>query len=127
MVSTSGEPTRLSPRRLPCVAALTAACLASSPMPAFAQAAVPVGFWSTADGYETFQVSANGYCDFQATQPETNLYTHVVGQCWWQSSSNGGIMTIMNTTNYKPAPIYENIVWVNSTTITIWGDVFYRR
>jgi hypothetical protein len=26
-----------------------------------------------------------------------------------------------------PALIPENIVWVNNTTITVWGDVFYRR
>ena len=25
------------------------------------------------------------------------------------------------------APIYWNVLWVNTTTITVNGDVFYRR
>jgi hypothetical protein len=39
----------------------------------------------------------------------------------------GGILTIMNTNQFQPAPIYENIVWINRSSISVWGDVFIRR
>jgi len=90
----------------------TAALAQSSPM--------PVGFWSTGSGNETLYVG-DGMCKFQAQG------TLIVGKCSWKGSSAGGILTIMNTNQFKPAPIYENIVWVNGTTIRVWGDVFFRR
>jgi len=81
----------------------------------------PIGFWSTGSGNETLYVGADGTCKFEGPG------TLVLGKCGWKASSGGGILTIMNTNQFKPAPIYENIVWVNCTTISVWGDVFYRR
>ena len=46
--------------------------------------------------------------------------------CGWQASSRGGILTILNQTNYKPAPIRYSVVWMNTTTITVFGDVFHK-
>jgi hypothetical protein len=89
--------------------------------PVAAQSPAPVGFWSTGSGNETLYVGGNGVCKFQAQG------TLVVGKCSWNSSSGGGILTIMNTNQFKPAPIRENIVWVNRRTIKVWGDVFFLR
>jgi len=100
--------------------ALLAAATAASA--ALAQSSPkPVGFWSTGSGNETLYVGGDGMCKFQAQG------TLIVGKCSWNASSAGGILTIMNTNQFKPAPIYENIVWVNATTIKVWGDVFFRR
>jgi hypothetical protein len=98
---------------LAAVAADTAALAQSSPK--------PIGFWSTGSGNETLYVGADGTCKFEGPG------TLVLGKCSWKASSGGGILTIMNTNQFKPAPIYENIVWVNRTTIRVWGDVFYRK
>jgi hypothetical protein len=45
----------------------------------------------------------------------------------WNPSSRGGILTIMSSQTYRPAPVYFNVVWVNQSTITVEGDVFYRQ
>ena len=82
---------------------------------------VPMGFWSTGSGNETLYVGGNGTCKFEGPG------TLVLGKCSWKASSGGGILPIMNTNQFKPAPIYEIIVWVNQTTISVWDDVFYRR
>lgn len=84
-------------------------------------APAPVGYWVTADGSEMLLVSETG-CKFAAS----NGFT-VLGKCGWNPTSRGGILTIMNVYNYNPAPIRYNIVWVNQKTITVWGDVFYKR
>ena len=99
--------------------------LCAVPLDARAQAVPPIGQWSTADGHERLLVTRNGYCDFAAEGPSGQ--THILGSCSWRSSSRGGILTIMNTNQFKPAPIYENIVWINDRSISVWGDVFYRR
>jgi hypothetical protein len=84
-------------------------------------ASAPVGYWVTADGSEMLFVSETG-CKFAAS----NGFT-VLGTCAWNPTSRGGILTIMNVYNYKPAPIRYTIVWVNQNTITVWGDVFHKR
>lgn len=99
--------------------------LGAAPLGARAQSAAPIGQWSTADGHERLMVTQNGYCDFAAEGPSGQ--THVLGSCSWRSSSRGGILTIMNTNQFKPAPIYYNIVWINQRSISVWGDVFFRR
>jgi len=102
------------------LAALLAAGITATA--ALAQASpAPIGFWSTGSGNETLYIGANGTCKFEGPG------TLVLGKCGWKASSGGGILTIMNTNQFKPAPIYENIVWVNRTTIRVWGDVFYRK
>ncbi len=99
-------------------AALIACAIASA---AHAQSAPPFGYWTIADNSESLLVSQSGYCEFKA------VATHIVGDCSWNGGNGGGILTIMNTNQFQPAPYPENIVWVNETTITVWGDLFYRR
>ena len=101
------------------VFAVLIACAISSA--AHAQSAPPFGYWTSADNGESLLVSESGYCEFKAGA------TQVVGACSWNGGNGGGILTIMNTNQFQPAAIPENIVWVNQTTITVWGDVFYRR
>lgn len=85
-------------------------------------AAAPVGFWATANGSEQLLVSQSG-CSLAngAGVPTTS------GPCSWNPSSRGGILTIMSSQTRKPAPVYFNVVWVNQSTISVEGDVFYRR
>ena len=90
---------------------------------AFAQGApVPIGYWTTADGMEQLLVQPNGDCSLTATN-----MGGFFGTCSWNPSSNGGILTMMNRTTYKPAPIYYNIIWLDQQTISCDGDVMYRR
>lgn len=93
---------------------------------AWAQAAMPFGFWSTDPGDETFYIGQNG-CQFEAFNARRQPTRLVSGGCSWNSSSRGGILTIMAIQLYKRAPIYFNIVWVNKDTISVYGDIFHRR
>lgn len=106
-------------RRLLAVAALL---LAASPSVAFAQAAPPIGYWTTADNGERLLVEANTSCSFVAVGG-----TQVAGNCVWTSSSDGGILALYYETVRGLAPIYWSCVYVNATTMTVDGDVFYRR
>jgi hypothetical protein len=85
-------------------------------------APAPVGYWLTAGNSEMLLVEASGTCKFAAS----NGFT-VLGKCYWSPTSRGGILTIMNVYNYKPAPIRYSVVWVNQTTITVFGDVFHKK
>jgi hypothetical protein len=84
----------------------------------------PIGSWATKPASEQLFVSANG-CKFTATNGKTTIVQE--GQCSWNPSSAGGILTIMNIHFYQPAPVYYNIVWVNSKQIKVEGDVFYKQ
>jgi hypothetical protein len=103
-------------------AGVAAGLLAASTGIAHAEAAAPVGFWATQDGSEQLLVSQSG-CSLAngAGVPTTS------GPCNWNPSSRGGILTIMSSQTRKPAPVYFNVVWVNQSTISVQGDVFYRR
>ena len=90
-----------------------------------AQSPAPIGFWVTEDGSEQLLIGSNGYCKFYAVNQQ--MTTKVWGECSWNASSNGGILTIMNQGNYIPAPIYYNIIWVDQQTITVYGDVMHKR
>lgn len=85
-------------------------------------AAAPVGFWITGNGSEQLLVSQSG-CSLAngAGIPTTS------GPCSWNASSNGGILTIISSQTRRPAPVYFNVSWVNQSTITVEGDVFYRQ
>jgi len=84
----------------------------------------PIGSWATKPASEQLFVSASG-CKFTGTNGNT---TNVVeGECSWNPSSAGGILTIINIHFYKPAPVYFNIVWVNSKQIKVEGDLFYKQ
>jgi len=94
------------------------------PVAAAAQEAPPpIGYWTTERGDETLYVSENGLCKYEG--PSAGIL--VVGNCSWQATSRGGILTIVTTGGPRPAPVYYNIVWINQTTISVWGDIFYRR
>ncbi|WP_152536115.1 hypothetical protein [Mesorhizobium loti] len=87
---------------------------------ALAQSApAPVGVWYS-DAGETMVIG-------QTCQIEANGTVGAIGQCSWEPSSNGGILTIMNVNAYQPAPVYFNIVWIDDSSFSISGDVFHRR
>ncbi|HEY3800773.1 MAG TPA: hypothetical protein VGL58_20660 [Caulobacteraceae bacterium] len=102
--------------------AVVAAVGLASAGPALAQSSPPFGYWSTADGGERLLIQANATCSLadQYGRPTTS------GSCSWNASYAGGILTIMSSQLYKPAPVYFNVIWVNQNCITVDGDVFYR-
>jgi hypothetical protein len=104
-------------------AALGAVVMAAMATAAHAQAPAPVGLWITADGAERLTVVQTGACSLAGGQGRVISS----GSCSWRASTTGGILTIMSSQNYRPAPIYYNVVWLNQTTITVDGDVFYKR
>jgi hypothetical protein len=112
----------MRPNKYLAAAGLAAGLLAASTGIAHAEAAAPVGFWATQDGSEQLMVSQSG-CSLAngAGVPTTS------GPCKWAPSSGGGILTIMSSQTRRPAPVYFNVVWVNQSTISVQGDVFYRR
>lgn len=85
-------------------------------------APAPTGFWTTGTGAEQLLVRQSG-CSLtnSAGVPTTS------GPCSWNASARGGILTIMSSQTRRPAPVYFNVVWVNESTISVEGDVFYRR
>lgn len=87
---------------------------------AFAQAAAPTGVWVTAGNGETLVVQ-NGYCKLTGNGGQIGA----IGSCSWNPSAPGGILTIMSTLTYKPAPVYFNVVWIDQKTINVSGDVFH--
>ena len=89
--------------------------------PALAAAPPPVGYWTTQDGGEELYVWASG-CRFAA-----NGGTQVAGDCGWNASSAGGILTITYPGYTAPGHVYFNIVYVDQNTISVFGDIFYRR
>ena len=107
-----------------CIAAagFVIGALAVSTGVAHADAAAPVGFWTTQNGSEQLLVSQSGCSLANAAGVPTTS-----GPCKWNPSSRGGILTVMSSQTYRPAPVYFNVVWVNQSTITVEGDVFYRR
>jgi len=87
-----------------------------------AQAAVPFGIWNSTAGPNTLYVTQQ-LCYFESRNP--GKYYRIQGKCSWNPSSDGGILTIYNDAQ-RGAPIYENIVYVNGSTISIWGEIFRR-
>jgi len=90
--------------------------------PARAQAAAPIGYWTTPDNGERLLVEANTSCSFEA-----NGGTAFAGNCTWQSTSRGGILTLYYQTVMGLAPVYWSVVWVDDRNITVNGDPFTRR
>ncbi len=101
---------------------LLAFALAVLATPAFAQAAVPIGFWTTPDGGERLLIEQNTSCSFYAVGG-----SQFGGNCVWQSSSNGGILALYYETIKGLAPVYWSVIWVNQGEITVNGDPFFRR
>jgi hypothetical protein len=88
-----------------------------------AQAPPPIGRWaqSPRDGTESLVVYQNGQCAFFVRGR-----VQVGGTCSWQSSSRGGILTITYPMPLEPGHVRYNIVWINRTTITVFGDVMHK-
>jgi hypothetical protein len=87
-------------------------------------APAPFGTW--VGRAAILNVFANGICAY--TMPSTR----VQGRCGWNNAtSRGGVLTIQyvtpTVTQTFKNQIYFPITWVNSNTITIWGEVFSRR
>ncbi|HHY49561.1 MAG TPA: hypothetical protein GYA10_07425 [Alphaproteobacteria bacterium] len=95
---------------------------ALSSTPALAQAAAPIGFWTTADDGERLMVQPNAQCSFFAVGG-----VQVAGDCTWDSTSRGGILSIWYPMPLGPAAVRYNIVWIDDNTISVFGDIFYRR
>jgi hypothetical protein len=88
-----------------------------------AQAAPPpTGHWETTPPTEQLNVYSNGSCAFLFRGRIT-----VAGRCTWDASSRGGILTIIYPMPLEPGKVRYNIVWVNRTTITVFGDVFHKK
>ena len=87
-------------------------------------APVPFGNWATKPASEQLYVSPR-WCKFAATNGTSSILQE--GECSWNPTSAGGILTIMNIHFYKPAPVRYSIVWVDSKTIKVFGDVFYKQ
>jgi hypothetical protein len=93
-----------------------------SPLPALAQAAVPIGFWTTPDNGERLLIQQDTSCSFYAVGG-----TQLAGNCVWTSSSNGGILAMYYQTANGLAPVYFNVVWANQDLIYVNRDPFIRR
>ena len=96
-------------------------CLMTLPSVAFAQAYAPIGYWATADNGERLLVGADAQCSFAAVGADT-----FGGNCTWESTSTGGILSVWYSTIAGPAAVRWSVVWVNQTTITVNGDVFHK-
>ncbi|ODQ99092.1 hypothetical protein BST27_22300 [Mycobacterium intermedium] len=121
-IAAEGEMMKKSVAVAGLVAGLATGLFAASAGIAHANASAPVGFWVNQTGSEQLLVSANG-CSLAdgAGIPTTS------GPCSWNPSSNGGILTILSSRTRTPSPVYFNVLWINQTTISVYGDVFYRR
>jgi hypothetical protein len=114
--------------RLAIGAVFLALSFAVVPSPARAQAAPPIGHWATIPPTEELYVTANGLCAFYArSAPRAPRRLTVQGSCYWQPSSRGGILTITYPMPLEPGKVRYNIVWINSQTISVWGDIFHLQ
>ena len=87
---------------------------------AFAAAPPPYGSWRSRTSTGELHLYRNGSCAYIG-------YTPVYGRCRWNASSNGGILTLFYPMPLEPGKIYFNIVWINRTTIAIFGERFYAQ
>jgi hypothetical protein len=87
---------------------------------AAAQAPPPIGHWASRTSAAQLLVYQNGACAFLGARP-------VQGNCTWNASSRGGILTLFYPMPLEPGKIYFNIVWVDQATISVFGEFFYRR
>jgi hypothetical protein len=106
--------------RAVCSAAVLTLFLVAGASGARAQAPAPVGHW--AGQGEDLYVYQNGMCAFFA-----NRRVVTQGRCYWQSTSRGGILTITYPMPLEPGKTRYNIVWINRTTISVWGDIMHLQ
>jgi len=111
----------LNPLRVVC-AVMLASSFAFVPSPAPAQAASPpIGHWATSPPSEELYVNPSGCAFYYQGRPR------VQGRCSWNPSSRGGILTITYPMPLEPGKVRYNIVWINRTTISVFGDIFHKR
>jgi len=81
----------------------------------------PIGTW--ANQTEGLVVQQSGACAFLFNGKVTSS-----GTCKWENASaKGGILDLQYPMPLAPGHIYWSVVWVNQTTITVNGDVFYKK
>ena len=87
-----------------------------------AQAAPPpIGTW--ANKTEGLVVQQSGTCAFLFNGKVTSS-----GTCKWETpSAKGGILDMQYPMPLAPGHIRWSVIWVNQTTITLDGDVFYKK
>jgi hypothetical protein len=102
---------------------LRATCLAllfASIQPLVASAAPPpCGRWATNDRVEELDVFSNG-CRFLVRGR-----TQFAGRCGWAPTYRGGILSISYPMPLRPGIVRYSIVWINRSTITVFGDVMH--
>jgi len=104
-------------------ASLAVLLMAATASNSLAQGAPPpFGHWVTSPATEELWVFQNATCSFVFKGKTT-----VSGRCTWDASSRGGILTIIYPMPLEPGKVRYNVVWVNRTTITVWGDVFHKK
>jgi hypothetical protein len=108
--------------RLAICAVSLALAFASAPSPSQAQAPPPIGHWAQPPPGEELYVYQNGTCAFLVRRR-----VQVQGRCTWNPSSRGGILTITYPMPLEPGKVRYNIVWINSQTISVWGDILRRQ
>ena len=87
-----------------------------------AQAAPPpIGTW--ANKTEGLVVQQSGSCGFFV-----NGTVRYSGTCYWETpSARGGILDLTYPMPLAPGHIRWSVIYVNQTTITLDGDVFYKQ
>ncbi len=81
----------------------------------------PIGNW--ANKTEGLVVEQNGTCGFLV-----NGQVRYSGTCRWETpSAKGGILDLQYPMPLAPGHIRWSVIWVNQTTITVDGDVFYKK
>jgi hypothetical protein len=87
-----------------------------------AQAAPPpIGTW--ANKTEGLVVQQSGTCGFLV-----NGRAKWSGTCRWETpSARGGILDLQYPMPLQPGHVRWSVIYVNQTTITLDGDVFYKK
>jgi hypothetical protein len=84
-------------------------------------APAPIGNW--ANQTEGLVVQQNGACAFLLNGKVTSS-----GTCSWENASaKGGILDMQYPMPLAPGHIRWSVIYVNQTTITLDGDVFYKK
>jgi hypothetical protein len=89
-------------RRVLATVGLTVGMMAASSAVAEAASPPPFGFWVTPDGGEQLLVTEQAQCSLG--DGAGNITTS--GQCSWNASDGGGILTITSDQLYRPGPVY---------------------
>lgn len=109
--------------RLVASVVLAAALFGAAPGVAGAQSPPPFGFWITPDGQGQLLIGRDANCSLA----DGFGMPISAGQCSWNATHGGGILTIMSVMTRVPAPVYLNVVWVDARTIRVEGATYYLQ